>query len=340
MHVTLFKFVAVAAAVSATPFTSLGQTDPNAEWNHFGAGARLGFNIRSKFMNIGLTPAPAPPAAGGAVNRAYTDGFVNVDVSGNQGGLTWNWGYQNAAQVPGNDTLVMHANSTGGATATSSDDPSLGYEITYLRDIAHEDWGSWGFKFAFGHSLINLRDSQPQTVAASQITDTYPLGGVQPPLAPYSGSFNGPGPVVGSTPTRTITALPGGALITGSRAIDASLYDFRLGPSADLRLSKCLSLQLGGGLAVGIVDSDFTFSESTTTVAGVTSATGSDHRVDCLVGAYAAAELTCRVWRSASVFAGVEFQYLGNFQQSASGRVAELDLSQTVFCKAGFEWRF
>ena len=52
-----------------------------------------------------------------------------------------------------------------------------------------------------------LQDNSPQTASASQITDTYALGGIQVPQAPYIGSFNGPGPVIGSTPTCAKTAI-------------------------------------------------------------------------------------------------------------------------------------
>src|ERR1700722_11356558 len=109
MQSSLLKFMAATAAVTVVPFALRAQNDGDSEWNHFDTGARLGFNIRAKFLNEGIIPAPASPSAGGAVNRAYNDGFVNVDVSGNQGGQTWNWGYQSSAQAPGNDTILMHA---------------------------------------------------------------------------------------------------------------------------------------------------------------------------------------------------------------------------------------
>jgi len=38
------------------------------------------------------------PATGGGIDRCYDDGFVRVDVSGNAGGYTWYWGYQNSSQ--------------------------------------------------------------------------------------------------------------------------------------------------------------------------------------------------------------------------------------------------
>ncbi len=340
MHTSLLKIFAVAAAVCASPFVLLAQGNGDDQWNHFGMDARIGFNIRATFSGEGAMAAPPPPSAGGAANRIYNDGFVKKDVSGNQGGLTWNWGYQNASQVPGNDTLLMHASSSAGASTSRSDDPSLGFELTYLRDLAHEEWGSWGVKFAFGYTRINLEDNQPQTANASLITDTYQLNGVQPPLAPYNGSFNGPGPVISSTPSRSATALAGGEAIVGTRSLNTSLYDIRIGPSADIRIAGPWSLQVGGGLALGIADGKFSFTESATTSGGSVLISGNSHDTSCLVGAYVEAEIAYRCCRSGSVFAGLEYEYLEDYSQSVAGHTAKLDLGQAYYLKAGFQLHF
>jgi hypothetical protein len=265
----------------------------------------LGFNIRAKFGNEGVNPAsfPAPPSAGGAVNRPYNDGFVNVDNSGNEGGVTWNWGYQNASQVSGNN-LLMHANVIDGGNSTANNDPSAGFEISYVRDISHADWGSWGVKFAFGYSTIDIKNNQPQTTAVNQVTDSYSLGGIMVPQAPFSGSFQGPGPVIGSTPSRTSVPLPGGALITGNREMNASIYDFRVGPTADIELTDRLSLEVGAGLALGVVDSTFSFNETTSSSLGTASATARTHDNGFQAGAYGEAAVAYRVWRSARIIGG------------------------------------
>ena len=158
-----------------------------------------------------------------------------------------------------------------------------------------------------------------------------------PPIAPYAGSFSGPGVVIGSSSTRSI--VPGTAIITGSRSLDSTLYGFHLGPTVDLDITGRLSAELGGGLAFGVVNSTFAFNETTTTL-GATSSSGSTSRTGCQVGAYAEAGLAYRVCRAASLFGGVQFQSLGNFNQSVGGRGAQLDLSQSVFCVLGIELRF
>lgn len=327
---SLLRQIGLGAVLALVPFTVGAQNDPSADWNHFGLDFRMGFNIKAKFMDGGPGAAPADPSAGGAVNRRYNDGFVNVDGSGNAGGQTWNWGYQHPSQVSG-DTLLMHATTTSSATGQSrNDDPIPGIEFNYVRDLGHEKWGRWGIKAAFGYTEMNLRDTDPMSASGRLITDTYQLHGVSPPMAPYAGSFSGPGAVIGSTPTRSIA--PGTTAIAGNRSMDATLFDFRLGPSVDFNIVKNLAIELSGGLAVGVVDSTFAFAE--------TGSSGSTRDAGCQVGAYAEAGLSYRVCQAASLFAGGQFQYLGDFNQSLGGHSAQLDLSQSVFCVFGLRFHF
>jgi len=344
-HVSSLRFVLLVAVLGLASLSALAQSNSDSEWNHFGLNFSVGLNIDAKFNSIGASTSAAQtgPAAGGGLGRSYDDGYVRVDSSGNQGGMTWNWGYQNASQVSGNGTLLMHASSTAVvASQYGSDgaDPNLGFELNYERDLGHHDWGRWGIKFAFGYTDVDIHDSRTLATSSTLITDAYPLGGITPPLAPYAGTFNGPGPVIGDTPTRTISVGPGGPVVTGSRRLDAALYDLRLGPFIELPLWGRLTWQVGGGLALGIVDSTFTFADTTTTTAGAVQASGSNSRSSGLVGAYAEAGLVYRVSRPISVFAGAQFQYLGDFAQSAAGRTAQLDLSQSVFFLAGVQWHF
>jgi hypothetical protein len=329
MHstVSFLRAIALGGVLAAVPLSVLAEDVNPSEWNHFGLDFRMGFNIQAKFTGPVVLAAPSPPSAGPAVNRAYSDGFVNVDSSGNAGNLTWNWGYHHASQISG-DTVLMHAASgSSGAVSSDSDDPNLGFELSYMRDLGHESWGRWGIKAAFGYTTIDLR------TGAQLITDAYPLNGVVPPIAPYAGSFSGPGVVIGSLPTRS--TAPG-----GNWCLDATLYDFHLGPAVALDITRRLSVELGGGLAVGLVDSTFAFHDTTPTAPGAGSSSGSASNTGWLVGAYAEAGFAYRVAKAASLFAGARFQYLGDFNQSVGGRSAQLDLSQSIFCVLGLELHF
>ena len=56
--------------------------------------ATFNFGIKTDFTSA--TPNNSGALVPG-VNRTYDDGFVQRDISGNSGGMTWNWGYMDIA---------------------------------------------------------------------------------------------------------------------------------------------------------------------------------------------------------------------------------------------------
>src|SRR5436190_17264130 len=102
MNRILISTTLTLAAV--TPLALPGADFPENP-NRISLGARFGMNFKGDFHNnAGVNPGPA---AAGADHR-YNDGYVLVDSSGNAGGMTWYWGYQNASQVVG-DSMQFHA---------------------------------------------------------------------------------------------------------------------------------------------------------------------------------------------------------------------------------------
>ena len=332
--VSFLRLIGFGAVLAIVPFSVRAQNYyTNTDWNHFGLNLRMGFNIRARFSE-----PSAPLALPGPGNHQYTDGYVDVDSSGNQGGATWDWGYQHASQVQGGN-ILMHTPSSvnlGGASEHTTDDPNLGFDFNYVRDLGHEKWGQWGIKIGFGYTHVQIRDNDTMSANLETTTDAYPLDGVTPPVAPYSGTFAGPGPLLGATPTQTTSLIPGGAIITGNHNIDAALYDLRLGPAVNIPLFNRFSVQAGGGLAVGIMNSHFTFSENLP--AG--NAAGGNRRITGLPGAYAEVGFAYQLCRSTSLFTGVQYEYLEDFQQNADGRSVKLNLGQTIFYELGLEFQF
>src|SRR5436190_22423786 len=86
--------------------------------NRMGLNYTMGLNFKVDFRNLGGLRLSDPGAASGsAVNRNYDNGYNRVDVAGNQGGLTWNWGYRSANSAePG--SLVLQGDRTP-VTATT-----------------------------------------------------------------------------------------------------------------------------------------------------------------------------------------------------------------------------
>ncbi len=333
--------VLLAATSIHAQSTPLTQAEAPSE-NHFGLSARFGLNISAKFKNLGgfTSPALPGPASGGA-EHFYDDGFVRLDASGNAGGKTWFWGYENAAQVPGNDTIEFHAGDVpANRSVRDEGDPQLGFELSYSRQLGKLDPFRWGIEAAFGYTDINIRNSQSFVGNVTALTDSYALGGVTPPQAPYAGTFGGPGVVIGDTPTRSTTLMPGGALITGQRELNAGMYTLRLGPYFTYPITERLSLDLGGGLAFGIVDSEFEFREAVTVGAATAKSAGHDSQTDFLAGGYVGAQLGWQVFDHVSLFTGAQYQPLGSFTQKVAGKKAELDLVNPVFLSAGLRFSF
>jgi len=345
MNMNRFVFLMVAASTAGS-LAALAQMNqsPTAHPNGLGLSYRFGLNISAKFSGLGGFPAQtdAGPATGGGINRTYDDGFNHLDGSGNVGGLTWNWGYANASQVPGNDTVVMHSSSSPANVSNERDgDPQHGFELTYNRQLGTFAKLPWGLELAFNYMDLTIRDSQGLAAPVNRLSDAYALGGIIAPLAPYAVNSTGPGPMIGDSPTRTMTVIPGGAGLVGQRNLDATVFGWRLGPYLEIPLSSRVAFSLSGGLAVALIDSDFSFTESVT-IAGVgtVSHSGSGSDDEFLWGVYLAGTFSYAVSQHVSVFAGVQYQNIGRFSQTAAGKTAELDLGRSAFVTTGLAWTF
>src|SRR5437773_209958 len=82
--------------------------------NRFTFSARFSLNIKAKFQDVGSVLPAAPRLTPDGANYNYDDGYILTDVSGNFGGQTWNWGYDdNVAQVSGNTVLLSRSAAVG-----------------------------------------------------------------------------------------------------------------------------------------------------------------------------------------------------------------------------------
>lgn len=334
--------------------------------NRFGVGYRAGFHINARFNNVGNIRAGggngAGPATGGNVDRNYDDGYVRRDSNNNQDGFTWNWGYRDASQITGPDTVEFHSTSASPIKSGRHDsDPQHGIEFTYNRELGRAESGkwSWGFESGFGYTDIDMRDTRALSGGVTVIADTYthtgidpthnqiPPGSSTPP--PYDdngtilnpGTFNGPGPLLGSEPSREITSDASGSLVTGKREFNADFFTFRLGPYLDLPINEKWFVSLSAGVAVGVMDGEYHINQRVTTAGGTLRqrATGSD--TDVLYGGYLSGTVHYRIDECWGLFAGL--QYLGFadcYKAEAAGQEIELDLQSTAFFTTGVTFSF
>lgn len=312
--------------------------------NRLGVGIMMGFNMKTDFEGLGrFAPATDPgPATGSQEDRFYDDGYNRLDSSGNAGATTWYWGYENASQWVG-DTIVMHSTSSVGAAERNEEEDTFqsGLELTYARDLGALGRGRWGVESAFGFMDMVIRDRSPLAAPTSVLSDAYQLGGVVPPVAPYSGTFLGPGALLGSTPTRSGATVPGGSIVQGSRELDASYYGFRVGPYWEVPLSEKFAAMLSGGFAFAMVDGEFDYRE-TVTVPGlvIPDASGSNEEMDVVLGGYVAASIHYYLNESLRAYSQVQYQSLGDYTNNDKGHKATIDFGSSILFSLGLNYSF
>ena len=332
----------LAGAAVALPLHAQDD-DITIDLNRIWVNARFAFNISAEFRTTSTPPLSTPPR--------YDDGYVLTDVSGSEDGKTWNWGYQSASQISG-DNINFHVTTGSPFTGTSeekSGDVQAGFEIVYGRvlgffKLSEKRQVAWGVLGGFGTIDINIDGSATRSGTASRQTYQYSLGGIVPPVAPYSGSYEGPGPVIGVNSTGTSTSdVP----LTSSQYVrlDSLALGFRLGPFAEVPLGRGFSLNLSAGVAIADVLNTFTYQE-TFSLPGAAPGTPPpqqqeeiDHSA-WLVGYFGNATLNYALNYNLTVFAGVQYQSLGDIDIPGNGRTATLKLGQVLEAQIGLRASF
>jgi hypothetical protein len=327
------------ALAAATPFAVCG-ADGSENLNRFSLGPRFGYNFKADFNSPAANPGPA---AGGA-DHTYNDGYNLVDSSGNAGGLTWNWGYQNDSQVVG-DTMQFHAVDTASLALPSSrgvtDDPQVGFDLTYQRIMGHLSGPAcrWGLEASLGYTDLDLRNNRTASGDVTLTTDSYALNGVLPPGAGYSGTFNGPGPLIGDTPTRITTT--DFTTLSSHQSLSGHIFSLQVGPFAEWNYNSKLSFALSAGVTLAPAAVDYDFSETSIGAVGGTSVTsGHASTTELLYGLYVGGTLRYHFTEQWGVYVGVQYQTLTDMEQSIGPRTARLNPQDTVNLNAGITWRF
>src|SRR5262245_27789627 len=95
------------------------QAQAQDDWaRNFRLGMLLGVNVKADFKTGGHFTLETQPGK-------YDDGYVLMDNTGNAGGLTGNWGYENQNQHDTPTTLMFHSSKSsdinGGVTSGRDD---------------------------------------------------------------------------------------------------------------------------------------------------------------------------------------------------------------------------
>jgi hypothetical protein len=316
------------------------------ERNRLWGGARAMFNVKAEFSHgTPFDPGPGPGVSG--ANHNYENGYVRVDDSGNAGGLTWNWGFQDIpGQPPSVVGTTLQLRSTASPAAGSSHtetEPYPGFEVGYSCVLSPPNSTKFifGFEGAFNMTWLDVKHNDSISGTTQTITDTYDLSGLPIiPSSPYTGSAPTPGGPVpllipDSPVSRTILATP--ATVTEYGRIKGYLYGFQLGPFVEVPIAEVVAVQLRGGLTVVLSDTEFTFSETLGSGAA-TSGTISDH--SWLFGGYAELKLLFKVAPRVDLYLAGGYQRTEDHQIASAGQTVKLDMKTVATASAGVSFSF
>ena len=328
-----------------------------SEWlRHFRIGASAGLNIKTDFRSSGTFPVTGsnPGAAVGGIDHTYDNGYVKLDATGNAappGGptQTTNFSYTDPAQYdPAANTLSYQGTKSftlNGVTENKlNDQPDLGFDLAYGSTIRVWSHVALGWEFGFNMNILGPTDHTPMSGSALLARHQYDTSGISPanfPPANTPGNTSGAGsPAINDTPT-DLGDISSNGTVTGSRSLDATLYNFRLGPQLRWEFFPRWTLNASAGVAFSILDAQYTFNEQLALANGTTSRNrGKFGATEFSVGGFAGLVFMYDTGNNWEPYLGAHFMSMQDMKVAKAGRSANLDVSSTILISAGINWTF
>lgn len=307
-------------------------------------------NVESSFSGLGNSNAPfAPQPIGGGRNYEYEDGSVRVDASGNAGGLTGYWGYDNASQydAAGNSLSFNLNRSLSNGRAGETEEFSPGFEIFSNLEMGafHVLSGrklSWGIKGGFHYAKISTGGSGSLTSDVLRVTDRFDTTGITLfPSPGYQGSFGGPGALIGDDPSRTVAVIENGASIRSDLDLEVDMITLAAGPYIEIPLAERFSVSAEAGVSVSIAHGDYEF-DTLTTLTGrpAQASSGDDTRTMILPGFHAGVSAIWQLTEHFGLQGSARYQYIDSFSVDANGSDASLSFDGSAIISFGGVWTF
>jgi len=193
---------------------------------------------------------------------------------------------------------------------TFTEDPQRGFEMAYARRVSSIAGVYWGLEGA-----VNVADAS-----------------------------------IGHTFTRSKTIYPDPFdrfafdpfyyVATDKRELEATLYGLRFGTWLRVPLTKALSCSTSGGLAAGLVDSEFKITGFNNFSTWDSYKLASGEASDTMLGWYAAVLINYSLSEHLGLNLGAQYQNLGTFSRHIYFETVEVDLRSSVFVTAGVSWFF
>lgn len=312
--------------------------------NRISVSFRAAFQIDAEFVDTESKFALSDPGpdSGSAEDRTYDNGYNLVDSTGNNHGGTigtWYWGFSDLDQVSGDNLVLQSTSATASGSTTETDQPYLGIELTYDRELGMNGRLHYGLEGAFGFFNVSITDTQPVPGETIVVTDTFGLNGYVPTVPVQNPDTYGP--IIDSTisDNRQVSTTSGTGG-TGWREVNANVYGFRVGPYVDVDLGKHWYATFSGGFAFAAIDNDFGLSESVSLPNGEATRAGSEGGTDWALGGYVSGSINLGLSQNVAVFLGGQYQALEDVRQNVSGKEMILHLGGAVFGVAGVSVSF
>lgn len=321
----------------------------------FSAGYAPLVGLKTKFSGFGNFNGPAIPlpAPGPGQNYYYLDGAVLVDSSGGGLGSTTNFSYQNDSQYDGGAGVINFTTIAGGSVSNAGSVEERGaaagsFDFSAFLDLGQVSFipsavagrsATWGLRMGGQYSRVESDNRDTLGVGVGIITDSFStLGGV-PPLAPYPGSFAGPGFELAESPaTRPIGA--GTAIISGSRELDVHFFSAQFGTYLEIPIAKKLDVTLESGVILALATGSYRYDTTMAAGGAVQSSNGYDRTTRLLPGFYAGVGLLYHVTENIGIQGGVRYQFLKEFQIDANGSNAAVSFATAFSLNLGVVYKF
>jgi len=321
------------------------------DWTrHFRLGAVVGLNINASFKEHGnFNVSGNNPAAG-----IYDNGYVRTDATGNAGGGTSYWGYNDSKQYDeANHQLTMLGSSSFNANSDAKveDAGSVGFDMAYGANLWYWRHVRIGWEAGFGLLPLHIVDNHSMSASINQSSYTFstldPNGNdVVIPTAPYQGGASGQGPLIQypSSFPNGVPLTPANGSVTGKRELDVMLYTLRLGATFYGDVAENIAVSVGVGPAIGLVSGNYHYDETIATASGTSVRNqGGFGSTEVVFGGYVNATVMYHfkdAGRDADVYLSAEYMPLSDATMSRQGREASLNMSGQLRLSIGLNWPF
>lgn len=304
-------------------------------------GGRALFNAKASVSRSVQTTGPG----------YWDNGFVLPDVGGTASGLTWNWNYQHDSG-PDNQIIGETINydrylglPDAGSFSGESEIAPGGEMMIGVRfgefQVGKKTW-EWGAEFGGGYNVFKVSGAETATSNATYETAAYDTNGILLPVAPYTGTYNGPGPVIDLNPNAPPTSTTGTATSAVDGSLESNLYNFKIGVWFDMPLTKKLDLSWSAGFSSLYSDTQYKFTEDITfpTAPSLDSIDTTVGGRNWQQGGYIQARLQYEFNDSWSAYVGADYQYNGKFRFNGAGRDIDMDFTALFGASLGIQFNW